>query len=73
MNKKISSFQLICLAINGDEEALNDILQCYEYYINEICTNKGIDKNGKVLFSFDNELKEDLSNKLITAISKFKI
>lgn len=73
MSNDIPNFETICLAVNGDKEALSRVVKCYERYLNEMCTQKYTDEKGNVTIVFDNELKLDLKNKLINAITKFII
>ncbi len=70
---KRPSYNTIQLAVDGDLIAMHEIVQCYEQYINEICTFQNYDVNDKSLVTFNNDLKNVLVNKLLQAIGKFNI
>jgi hypothetical protein len=63
---------LICKAVDGDSEALKDILQYYDTYINSLATYESFDENGKIYRTLDEDMKARLQCKLIEAIQKWR-
>lgn len=65
------NYEIICAAVNGDPEALNEIVRHYGGYLNIL--SREASSNGSDKFYVDNTLKDEITIKLIEAITKFKI
>lgn len=57
-------FDTIVHAVNGEEQALDEVLQCYDRYIIKLSM-----ENGHV----SEELRNRLKSKLLSAVLKFNI
>lgn len=57
-------FDTIVHAVNGEERALGEVLQCYDRYITKLSM-----ENGHV----SEELRNRLKSKLLSAVLKFNI
>lgn len=63
-NRYLLPFDTIVSAVNGEEQAMNEVLQCYNRYIAGLSM-----ENGCVM----EELRNRLRGKLLSAVLKFKI
>ena len=52
----------------GDTDAVEQVLRCYEGYINELCTRTVCDESGCSHACLDEYMNSRLENKLIRAI-----
>lgn len=66
-------FEIIVLAVQGDEEALCKVLAHYEAYVKVLIRKKLYDESGGIYYWIDEEIKQHIENRLIEAILKFKI
>ena len=71
-NKKLIPFWVIERALEGDIQAINNILKHYEGYIATLSVRKMYDEYGCVHYCVDETLRRRLETKLITKILKFK-
>lgn len=68
------SFELICRASSGDEEAIKEILKFYDAYISKLCLRPFYhSESGKVIMQVDEELKGEIHTEIIKSILKFGI
>lgn len=67
------NYELIDKAVSGDEEAINRILKIYEPYINTLASQTLLDSDGNEYVGVNVDLKEHLTCKLLTVISKYII
>ena len=67
------NYELIDKAVSGDEEAINRILKIYEPYINTLASQTLLDSDGNEYVGVNVDLKEHLTSKLLTVISKYII
>lgn len=68
------SFELICRASSGDEEAIKEILKFYDAYISKLCLRPFYhSESGKVIMQVDEELKGEIHTEIIKSILKFEI
>mgnify|MGYP003247870116 CR=1 FL=1 len=65
-------YELICAAVNGDREALDQILIYYDDYINTLATVKAEDAQGNEYQYVDGDLKTRIQMKLVDAIPKWR-
>lgn len=54
----------IVRAVNGEEQAMNEVLQCYDRYITKLSMENGC---------VSEELRNRLKSKLLSAVLKFNI
>ncbi|MDD2979306.1 MAG: helix-turn-helix domain-containing protein [Hespellia sp.] len=71
--KKLLSFEVIEAAIDGDAEAINQILAYLKPYIIDQSQRKFINEFGGVQYVTDEHMQRRLETKLITKILDFKI
>ena len=71
VNKEPLPFNVIEKAIDGDVEAINQVLKHYESYIIALSTRQLYDGDGNAYLCVDWEKKRRLETKLITAILTF--
>ena len=67
------NYELIDKAVSGDEEAINRILKIYEPYINTLASQTLLDSEWNEYVGVNVDLKEHLTSKLLTVISKYII
>ncbi|EGO8087666.1 helix-turn-helix domain-containing protein [Enterococcus faecalis] len=72
MKKKVS-IDLILSVLEHDEYSFQKVIKHYERYIFKLCIKKVIDDTGKYMTIIDEEMKQLLEIKLLTALMKFKI
>lgn len=63
-NRYLLPFDTIVRAVNGEEQALREVLRCYDRYITKLSM-----ENGHV----SEELRNRLKSKLLRAVLKFNI
>jgi len=66
-------FFVIDAAINGDEDAIDTVLLHFEGYITAFATWKMRDEHGNVRKYINETIRDELRNKLIKEIRKFKV
>ena len=64
---------IVAAAIEGDVEAINQILSYFQPFINSECKREYRDEFGKIHYVTDEYMKRRLETKLITKILDFKI
>ena len=72
MKENELTYELICAAVNGDREALDQILVYYDDYINTLATVKAKDAQGNEYQYVDGDLKTRIQMKLVDAIPKWR-
>ncbi|MCI6042350.1 helix-turn-helix domain-containing protein [bacterium] len=71
--RELPEFETIQAAIEGDVEAINQILSYFQPFINSECKREYRDEFGKIHYVTDEYMKRRLETKLITKILDFKI
>ena len=66
-------FETIQAAIEGDAEAINQVLSYFQPFINSECKREYKDEFGIVHYVADEYMKRRMETKLITKILDFKI
>lgn len=66
-------FEVIQAAIEGDAEAINQILAYFQPFINNECKREFKDEFGRVYYVVDEYMKRRMETKLITKILDFEI
>ena len=66
-------FETIQAAIEGDAEAINQVLSYFQPFINSECKREYKDEFGRVHYVADEYMKRRMETKLITKILDFKI
>jgi len=66
-------FKVIQAAIEGDVDAINQVLFYFQPYINSRCKRKVKDEFGQVHYMVDEYMKRRMETRLITKILDFKI
>ena len=69
--RKLIPYDTICLAANGDAEAMQLVLEHYDGYIRFLATERMADGSGGVYTYFDEALYSRLQMKLIVTVMKF--
>ena len=69
--RKLIPYETICLAANGDAEAMQLVLEHYDGYIKALATERLSDGSGGVYTYFDEALYSRLQMKLIVTVMKF--
>ena len=72
-HRKKPEFETIQAAIEGDAEAINQILSYFQPFINSECKREYKDEFGRVHYVVDEYMKRRMETKLITKILDFKI
>ena len=72
MKENELTYELICAAVKGEEEALNQILRYYDDYINTLATVEAEDEYGKPYHYIDDDLKVRIQMKLVQAIPAWR-
>ena len=73
MNRAHPSFYLISMAVDGNENAMEKLLEFYEPYISKCCLCPLYDEYGNVYIVVDMELKGLIREALIKMILGFDI
>ena len=71
--RELPEFEIIQAAIEGDAEAINQILSYFQPFINSECKREYKDEFGRVHYVVDEYMKRRMETKLITKILDFKI
>ncbi len=67
-------YEIIEAAVQGDAEAIREVLGCYHAYICKLCTQPFYDDSGNVHYTVNQDMVEQLENMLVRAIvMNFKI
>ncbi|WP_269411391.1 helix-turn-helix domain-containing protein [Lentibacillus daqui] len=66
-------YSVISMAVLGDTEAMGQVLKHYEGYIVTLVQHEIVEENGETAHIVDDEWKQRLELKLITAVTKFKL
>lgn len=72
-HREMPEFETIQVAIEGDTEAINQILFYFQPYINSKCKRRYKDELGRIHYVTDEYMKRRMETKLITKILDFKI
>ena len=73
MNRTHPSFYLISMAVDGNENAMEKLLEFYEPYISKCCLRPFYDEYANVCIVVDMELKERIREALLKMICEFEI
>ena len=73
MNRAHPSFYLISMAVDGNENAMEKLLEFYEPYISKCCLRPLYDEYGNVYIVVDMELKGRIREAIIKMILDFDI
>ena len=73
MNRTHPSFYLISMAVDGNENAMEKLLEFYEPYISICCLRPFYDEYGNVCIVVDMELKGRIREALLKMICEFEI
>ena len=71
--KKCPPYHLIASAVDGNEKAIEKLLQFYDPYISKASMRPLFDNYGNVYFAIDMELKGRIREALIKMILDFEI
>ncbi|CAC99176.1 helix-turn-helix domain-containing protein [Carnobacterium divergens] len=71
--KEVLPFVVILQAVNGDVNAINQILKHFEHYIIRLSQKTLFDEYGNAYIHVEEEIKRMLETKLITAVLKFEL
>ena len=72
-HRELPEFEIIQVAIEGDAEAINQILSYFQPFINSECKREYKDEFGRIHYVTDEYMKRRLETKLITKILNFEI
>ena len=72
-NTKRIPFAVIVVATNGDETAIQEILNFYDSYISKLSLRKLYDEYGNVYMVVDSELKGRIQAAVMDMIANFEI
>ena len=72
-HRELPEFEIIQVAIEGDAEAINQILSYFQPFINSESKREYKDEFGRVHYVVDEYMKRRMETKLITKILDFKI
>ena len=64
-------YPVIAVAVQGDPDAVNQVIDHYSGYIAAMSVRKSYDKNGNVCFTVDEDIRRRLETKLTIAILTF--
>lgn len=73
MNRAHPSFYPISMAVDGNENAMEKLLEFYEPYISKCCLRPFYDEYGNVCIVVDMELKGRIREALLKMICEFEI
>lgn len=71
--KEPPEFEIIQAAIDGDVDAINQVLVYFQPFIESECKRKFKDEFGKAQYIVDEFMKRRMETKLITKILDFEI
>jgi len=66
-------FYVITAAVQGDMDAIADVIQHFSGYIAALSTRRLYDEYGNTYMCVDENIRTELTDKLIHGIHKFKI
>ena len=66
-------YPVIATAVQGDPDAVNQVIDHYSGYIAAMSVRKSYDKNGNVCFTVDEDIRRRLETKLTIAILTFDL
>lgn len=72
-HREMPELEIIQAAIEGDAEAINQILSFFQPFINSECKREYKDEFGRIHYVTDEYMKRRLETKLITKILDFEI
>ncbi len=72
-HREMPEFETIEMAIQGDAEAINRIVEYFQPFINSKARRKYRDEYGRIYYLPDTYMKRRMETKLITKILDFKI
>lgn len=72
-HRESPEFETIQAAIEGDAEAINQVLSYFQPFINSECKREYKDEFGRIHYVTDEYMKRRMETKLITKILDFKI
>ena len=72
-HREMPEFEIIQAAIEGDAEAINQILSFFQPFSNSECKREYKDEFGRIHYAADEYMKRRLETKLITKILDFEI
>ncbi len=67
------SYPVIFMAVQGDTQAMGQVVNHYKGYSITLAQREIVDENGNTALIVDDEWKRRLELKLITAVLKFKL
>ena len=70
---RVIPFPVIEAAVQGETDAVNEVIRHYSGYIATLCRRTGRDENGNYCTYVDEELRRRLETKLIIAILSFDL
>lgn len=73
INKDLLSYEVIALAIQGDVNAVNQVLKHFEKYIIKLSQKTLFDEMGFPHIHVEPDIQRILETKLIIAITNFKL
>lgn len=73
VEQKVLPFTVIVLAIHGDVNAVNQVLNHFEKYINKLSQKTLFDEFGNPHIHIEDDIKRALETKLIIAITNFEL
>lgn len=71
--REMPEFETIQSAIEGDAEAINQILSYFQLFIKSECKREYRDEFGRIHYVADEYMKRRMETKLITKILDFEI
>ena len=66
-------YPVIEAAVNGDRNAIDEVIRHYSGYIAALCKRKGHDEHGNYGYYVDEELRNRVERKLFHAILSFDL
>ena len=72
-NTKMSAISTICSAVDGDEIAMEKILNHYNAYISKACLRPCYDEYGNMRIVIDMDLKGRVRTTIMKAILNFEL
>ena len=72
-SQKVLPFPIIALAVNGDVNAVNHVLNHFEHYIIKLSQKTLFDEMGNPHIHVEPEIKRILETKLIVAMMDFDL
>lgn len=66
-------YKIICTAVNGDMDAISAVTSHYSSYIKTLSLRPCFNEYGNIGLRIDEQLRQRLETRLITAILKFRL